>query len=303
MTLPAFIFLGTFYYFDIAFLGYISLILFAIDLFPILAGRRGYQLVIAYILIALIRGYFFPISGWLNTTLTNTALLYSIFAIIPLGITFLGLPLYGVFSLFKKKEEIPIGISSFSKLSGEDIISIEKNNFLPSQTIKNEPLEFIGVKVFRSAFHHENDNAFEKLISILPQKIQMEFREGLAHYRHFISRSLIISSKSDDFLRYYEGFMGQFVPYIVLNYDDSDLFFEKDELQLDEYSNEYGELIDSDGGFPKEVLEELVDSFFSVNDFSIHNTFKTYIEETNFEYEIKFHLIREYFAVSKALSN
>ena len=174
-----------------------------------------------------------------------------------------------------------------------------------SEKIKEEPLEFQGVKVFRSAFNHENDHEFEKLISILPPKIQVEFREAIAHYRHYISRSLIVNSKlsdleSVDFFGYYQGFWKKFVPYVISNFEDSDLFLKKDALQLDEYENQYYEALnDSHGNFTKEALEEFVDSFFSVNDFSIHNTFNTYGDELDFENEIKLHLLREYLSLNK----
>ena len=138
-------------------------------------------------------------------------------------------------------------------------------------------------------------------IKISPRMILNKFEEK---QEDFNSRSVWDEFISDTKIHLGKRSMGW---KFVWNFHGNRYYTNKEELfdfiRRGRVINEYGELIDSDGGFPKEVLEELVDSFFSVNDFSIHNTFKTYIEETNFEYEIKFHLIREYFAVSKALSN
>ena len=105
MTLFAFIFLGAFYFFKVSFLGYIALILFVIDLFPVLANRKGYQLVIMYLLVAFVRGYFFPISGWLNPTLINIALLYPLGFIIDLMLSLLGITFHRTSLLFTSKEK------------------------------------------------------------------------------------------------------------------------------------------------------------------------------------------------------
>ena len=103
LLLPGLIFFGLYLYFNSTFLALISIGIFTLGLFPLFSRKSDSLLFgILFVVIVIFRNMFFPQKSMVDSILWNLLFFNLFFVLLPWVLMLVGLPLMGIFSIFKK---------------------------------------------------------------------------------------------------------------------------------------------------------------------------------------------------------
>lgn len=106
LLLPGLIFFGLYLYFDVTFLAIISILIFTLGLFPLFSRKSDSLLFgILFVVIIIFRNLFFPQKGMIDAILWNLLFFNLFFILMPWIMMLVGIPLIGIFSIFKKNKD------------------------------------------------------------------------------------------------------------------------------------------------------------------------------------------------------